>query len=229
MKGYNNQYKYIENLLQQRSIIIDALSKGVSCCLFNLTNVLDSENYILSSLLHNDEFKRYSQFAFPNLAISFALCRILVRAKLSQILDLSFDRIRFSYNRFGRPFIACKKIDFNVSHTKNFGVICWSFEGRIGIDIEYTDLHFNYNHILNNFATLEEINWVNEKNCLARFYKLWTTKEAILKCKGTGLFDTFPKLNFHDEDLIYPGRDISTVELFSNYFLSLCYKKTFIM
>jgi 4'-phosphopantetheinyl transferase len=92
--------------------------------------------------------------------------------------DLSFDS-------FGRPFIN-GQIDFNLSHSDEYVACAFTDAGRVGIDLERIrpiDLSE-----LNQYLTAQE--WENIRRASdssQEFYRLWTSKESILKADGRGL------------------------------------------
>jgi 4'-phosphopantetheinyl transferase len=88
------------------------------------------------------------------------------------------------YNPFDKPYFN-HPFHFNISHSGNIVVCAASTATAIGIDIEkiqpipitdYTD-----------YFTANEINSINSSNNKTHdFYKIWTKKEALIKCIGKG-------------------------------------------
>jgi 4'-phosphopantetheinyl transferase len=60
-------------------------------------------------------------------------------------------------------------------------------KSEIGIDVEYIKPGFDYDGIIRSNFNGQEIAYIKAENNLARFFKLWTRKEAILKATGTGI------------------------------------------
>ena len=79
---------------------------------------------------------------------------------------------------------------FNISHSNQYVIIGISNENEIGIDIEYNDkLNEKLkNHICSNL----ELDFIKDDN---DFYKIWTSKESLLKCYGSGLINDLKKIN----------------------------------
>ena len=103
------------------------------------------------------------------------------------------DEIRFSFNRYGKPFLADHpEIHFNLSHCRK-GVACAIADSPVGIDIEeilYDDAVARY------ILSEEEYREVTTSNNKAEsFTKKWTEKESYLKMLGCGLLDNMKELD----------------------------------
>ena len=101
--------------------------------------------------------------------------------------------IRFSFNRYGKPFLADHpEIHFNLSHCRK-GVACAIADSQVGIDIEeilYDDAVARY------ILSEEEYREVTTSNNKAEsFTKKWTEKESYLKMLGCGLLDNMKELD----------------------------------
>ena len=101
--------------------------------------------------------------------------------------------IRFSFNRYGKPFLADHpEIHFNLSHCRK-GVACAIADSPVGIDIEeilYDDAVARY------ILSEEEYREVTTSNNKAEsFTKKWTEKESYLKMLGCGLLDNMKELD----------------------------------
>lgn len=85
------------------------------------------------------------------------------------------------------------------------------------------DYQFNYLPLLECFASDREISWLMEENSISRFYQLWTTKEAILKCSDVGMTDSkFSELIIQRNDLLYYGQKIINLQYNYEYYISAC-------
>lgn len=148
--------------------------------------------------------------------ISFEECRELIefltpkrREKVNRLLDEkkkvvsiytellirkaigANQSIEIYYNEYGKPYLnEPKGVFFSVAHCKE-KIVCVIDKGEIGIDIEYID-EFDSN-IIKKFFSESERNMLNvydivkldngyNKAC----YRIWTSKEALLKKRGTG-------------------------------------------
>ncbi len=88
----------------------------------------------------------------------------------------------------GKPyFINNTKLHFNISHSKEMGVIVVD-ESPCGVDVEL--LRKTKYNVADRFFTEDEKSWINQAEGdekIARFFKVWTGKEAYTKMLGCGL------------------------------------------
>ena len=91
---------------------------------------------------------------------------------------VSWQKVYFG--KYGKPLAYGK--NFNVSHSGNYVVLAES-EKSIGVDIEELKDDITADLIEVGF-TKREKGWIG--NSHIRFYILWTRKESLLKCVGTG-------------------------------------------
>lgn len=89
----------------------------------------------------------------------------------------------------GRPYLP-GDVDFNISHSGDYVICSISKEGRVGVDVEFTqplDLD-EFRSVLSD----PEWDWViNSSNPNKRFYHLWTLKESAAKVDGKGILIPF--------------------------------------
>lgn len=92
-----------------------------------------------------------------------------------------------SISKFGKPFK--KGVEYNVSHSGEIAVLAIA-KKPVGVDIEKIK---DYNkNILSKIASNQEIERTKSNG---DFAVLWTLKESLLKCTGTGIdkhLDTVP-------------------------------------
>ena len=86
------------------------------------------------------------------------------------------------YSPEGKPFTDSENY-FSISHSGDYVVLAEA-NSPIGVDIErVTDIGINED--LKNIALTEkEKFWV--KDSLLRFFVIWTRKESLIKCEGSG-------------------------------------------
>lgn len=121
--------------------------------------------------------------------------RICGRAHLRRILSLYTEsdpsRISFEYGKNSKPALSeHPKLSFNLSHSKNMGLITVAYSRRIGIDVEHLETERPFSKIAERFLTKNENDFINghtEQQRSSAFYRIWTLNEAYLKALGTGL------------------------------------------
>lgn len=93
-------------------------------------------------------------------------------------------------NSFGKPFVQGRHL--NVSHSGDF-VMLAEAEREVGVDVEkvFPESEIQVDEELEQAAlTDQERPWA--KGSAFRFFVLWTRKESLVKCEGTG-FEMEPK------------------------------------
>jgi 4'-phosphopantetheinyl transferase len=151
----------------------------------------------LFETLSPDEKQKAERYRFEKDRNHFAAARGSLRKILGVYLGVSPDQIRFSYNRYGKPFLNTEnqRIRFNVSHSHGVALVAVTRGREIGIDIEFI------NDDLAVLKTAEKVFSPAETSMLknlspnlqtAAFFSVWTRKEALLKAIGEG-FSYSPK------------------------------------
>ena len=126
-----------------------------------------------------------------------------------------------SYNKHGKPISA--NGEFNVSHSGKYVVLSKS-KKPVGVDIEI--LQRGKNKIAHRFFTIDECIQIDRSYDRDNtFTRIWTLKEAFLKCIGTGIGEYFSKFTiFLDEEEVKISQNIqSNPVYFKEYFVE-CYK-----
>jgi len=89
----------------------------------------------------------------------------------------------FSYGEFGKPYLPGGP-PFSLSHGGELVVLAVGEQGtELGVDVERTDRSWR-GAVARRLFTQEEQRWLNGSS--ERFFRLWTRKEAVLKCRGSG-------------------------------------------
>ncbi|HVU51595.1 MAG TPA: 4'-phosphopantetheinyl transferase superfamily protein [Polyangia bacterium] len=153
------------------------------------------------ALLDADERARMSRFHAPEDARRYLFAHALARTALTRYApEVPPERWRFRAGAHGRPEIADAKgaaataLRFNLSHTAGL-VACAVARGRdVGVDVEHlfpprwsdeACLEIAAAH----FAPAEVAALAAEpaERRRARFFEIWTLKEAYTKARGLGL------------------------------------------
>lgn len=146
----------------------------------------------LFELLSADEKARANKYVFAKDKRHFIAGRGALRKIIGGYLDVSPEEIRFSTNRFGKPFLSTNDRDlrFNVSHACGIGVVAVSFGRELGVDIEFVDRNFDVWSVAASVlspAEFAQMRSLASSSQAAMFFAGWTRKEAFLKAMGDGL------------------------------------------
>ncbi|WP_442588340.1 4'-phosphopantetheinyl transferase family protein [Pedobacter sp. AW31-3R] len=145
-----------------------------------------------------EELKKADKFIRIEDKRVYLVSRYMLRCLLARYIPQSPEKIQFSSMGNGKPILQKENIHFNVSHTKKYVLIglCASV---LGVDMEYTDHHFDYLTVMDHcFNDQEKVYILDSSTPLANFYTLWTRKEALLKATGEGLTDQLNQVSCLD-------------------------------
>lgn len=107
----------------------------------------------------------------------------------------------------GKPALASRELEFNVSHSDDALVIGLSRDIELGIDIEFLPKERSTLALAKRFFTEREwrslIALPRDQQTLA-FLRLWTAKEAVLKAIGRGLAFGLDRVEFSVNSKLMP-------------------------
>lgn len=172
---------------------------------FNHSNDEIIEEYSLNSLsaVEHARFHKMSQTAAQN---QFIQTRILrdraIRQELSQRGLSEPKYLEMEYTPEGKPRLAGREFEFSMAHSGDYLVVACAND-PIGVDIECPKDR-DLLQVAQRFFHPEEVEFLNSKlpDLSHHFYKIWTLKEAWVKCLSSQLakelkqstIDLFPEL-----------------------------------
>ncbi len=130
--------------------------------------------------LYRYEIKQPSDKPRALAAQQRAAAKMLVEVAAKELCGAENPTVRKGAH--GKPYFRDLPIKFSVSHCKSRVVVAVS-EREIGVDIQH--ISPRRADITKRFFTEEEAEYVGSDT--ARFYEIWTKKEAYSKWKGTPL------------------------------------------
>jgi len=145
-------------------------------------------------LLSSVEQDRASKFKFETDRRRYTTSHAALRSILSKYVNDPARALQFAEGPYGKPKLApshaTEKIEFNLSHSHELALIAVAQGREIGVDVEWIREAFVFDEVAQRFFTTKEVAALHGLPFhLQReaFYKCWTSKEAFLKAKGTGL------------------------------------------
>lgn len=148
-------------------------------------------SYFLS-LLDDYEKTRFERYAFDHLKWTFATTRWIVKTHLAEKLNCPPKSISFSYTDNGKPYLEENSdIYFSLSHTIS-GIAVALSNRDVGVDLEMHQRRGDPWKEAGNFLNLDIERKINtaltEKEKMHCFTRYWTALEALVKLKGSTLF-----------------------------------------
>ncbi len=157
----------------------------------NLKEATPAQNDYFWSLLAHDEKARANRFHSENHRRRFVIARGILRHLSGYLLNQAPDTLRFSYTHYGKPvFEDYPQTHFTLSHSRDRAIYAFTLDAPVGVDIEYQNPRRNIEGIARRFFTRRECAALQQRRDaekIALFFKLWVSKEAVLKALGIGL------------------------------------------
>jgi len=143
-----------------------------------------------ASVLSAEEKARFARMAPTPMKSAKRRGRIALRAVLAGYCGAPPERLDFAYGAFGKPRLLGTELEFNLSHSGARALIAVACE-PLGVDIEQLDQKVgNIDNLLRLICSDSEPAPSSEDDEVrrrARFFHLWTRKEAYCKATGQGL------------------------------------------
>lgn len=153
-------------------------------------------------LLPAPELERAASFSHEKDRLRYLVSRSLLRKILSIYFRLPASSFRFEKGEHGKPFLADKKIHFNLSHSEDYIALAFSMDSPVGIDIEKQRPNARIEPLVRRFFHPDEAQaffCLSEQEKLDFMFRRWTVREAFLKGIGCGLAMS-PRSFFVDSD-----------------------------
>jgi 4'-phosphopantetheinyl transferase len=146
------------------------------------------------ALLSDDELARYQRFHFEQDRCEFALAHALLRTTLSAFDAIAPHDWRFESDVNGKPAVApgvtSVPFSFNLSHSHGLVACAIAVHADVGVDVESVTRTTDWRSIVPRYFSAAEVAQIERLPAgeqAARFFELWTLKEAFAKALGVGL------------------------------------------
>lgn len=154
-----------------------------------------------SQILSQKEIARCAAFYHADNRQRAQVARLMVRQLFSHYHpDISPSQWQFTVGRYGKPAIRnplARPLHFSLSHCKGMVALAICREPLVGVDVENHHALADVSAVMPAALTADEQAYVSaqESQQRARFYAIWTMKEAWLKATGDGLTQPLAALN----------------------------------
>lgn len=152
-----------------------------------------------TDLLAPDEMAKFFRFRTDELRDRYlaahARCRILLGAYLGKPPDV----VAIDSGASGKPQLRHAGWHFNLSHSRDQGMVALTRSAAIGVDVEYQAREVDREGISARYFSSAErtrLRMAPPKDRNEIFYRLWTTKEAWLKATGDGIVGGLDRVEF---------------------------------
>lgn len=154
-------------------------------------------------LLDDEERRQSRRFVRRADCTRFVLAHVALRLILSRTLGVEPATVFYERGVHGKPRLGpgLPRLEFNLSHSGELGVVAVARDRSVGVDLEYVrdlpdaleiaDAHFSV-------AERHELRSLRSSERRTAFFNCWTRKEAVIKAGGEGLGR---KLDSFDVDL----------------------------
>ncbi len=143
----------------------------------------------LRALLSPEESAREARFVFPDLRDKFAAGRGQLRELLGAALGQDPRALGFQYGESGKPALVAGELRFNLSHSGEVALLALSLHRELGVDVEVFKQRAYLEVGTRFFAPAEraELLATRADEQPAKFFDIWTAKEAFVKATGQGI------------------------------------------
>ncbi|MEQ1296931.1 4'-phosphopantetheinyl transferase superfamily protein [Acinetobacter soli] len=119
--------------------------------------------------------------------------------QIARHLDTSIDALDYAVTAHGKPYLRHSTLAFNHSHSQDDYALAISDRVvDIGVDIESLNRKIRFDALAQHaFHPDEYACWKALDEDVRYWFKVWTTKEAILKAHGMGIRLDLNTLNTH--------------------------------
>jgi 4'-phosphopantetheinyl transferase len=152
-------------------------------------DVRDERRQHLLTSFAQRERDRYDSFRHDEHRFRWGTSRGTLREVLGAALGVEPGEVEFAYGLHGKPRVAGSTLRFNLSHSGGLAAIVLG-QVEVGADVELPRVRRS-DDIARRFFTPgenERLFALSDEAARAdAFFRLWTCKEAFLKCTGEGL------------------------------------------
>ena len=141
-------------------------------------------------ILDAAEQERASRFLVSAARTQFVLSRSFLRIVLGQYLGIEPADIRFCTAKHGKPELADRSLQFNLSHTEGMTVVALCRDCRVGVDVERIRENLKPIELAQRFFSRKEAEWLRaqpQAEQFSAFFACWAAKESYIKALGDGL------------------------------------------
>ena len=120
-------------------------------------------------------------------SVADSLTALLLLSKLLGKIGTDVDSLVLCRDKNGRPYFENSSLDFSVTHSHGVVAVALSDSGRVGIDVESSNMTpERAEKLAERYLSKEE---ASSLSSVEDFLRVWTEREAYVKQSGTPLAD----------------------------------------
>ncbi len=152
------------------------------------------EQAATSEVLSAEEKQRAACFHFERDRLCYSLSHTWLRQVLSKYTQRAASDIEIRTERNGKPYLAQRSIEFNLSHTDELTAIAVC-RSPVGVDVERVRQVGQPLSALIGREDAETIAHLGQSERQVAFFQCWARKEALLKAAGMGLPENLERVS----------------------------------
>ncbi|CAD5901757.1 putative 4'-phosphopantetheinyl transferase gsp [Carnobacterium maltaromaticum] len=182
-------------------------------------------------LISNERLKKMKSFKFEEDKIRSLVAELLLVKALKKEPFFNYEKIRYRYNDFGKPFLIDFSKKFSLSHSGNY-VLCAVSDHNVGVDIEKINRCTKELVELFHIEEIKKFKTIPDQKKDIIFFDLWSKKESYVKYLGLGLskhFNSFETRKIGRGEFIVLNNDkivenilIKEINIDSRYSSAVC-------
>ena len=160
--------------------------------------------HTLETSLAPDEQARAARFKFDRDRQRFIAARGILREILGACLSRPPASLSFTYGPHGKPALnpndGGRIIQFNLSHSHGMALYAFANAREVGVDIEAVRPMADWEDIARRFFAPQEVTDIlacPKDLQQEAFFRCWTSKEAYLKARGSGMTISLKSFDVH--------------------------------
>ena len=145
------------------------------------------------AFLSAEERARADRFRFDLDRTRFINAHGVMREILGRYLGVDAASVDIARAGNGKPVLDARHrtdVQFNLSHSGQYGVVAVSVGRPVGVDVEIIRRDFTWPELAERYFSRSENAWLRTHppdEAVRSFFRLWVAKEAVLKSSGVGL------------------------------------------
>ena len=144
----------------------------------------------LASLITQDERERSERFMLDRDRQTYVAAHAVLRLVLKNIGGEVLSTAAFAQGKYGKPHLpSAIGLKFNLSHSRDRIALAFYRDQELGVDVEWQNPDIDVQEVGSRVYSPSELDYISSggSEAVARFYELWTRKEALIKKAGFGL------------------------------------------